>query len=98
MANLSIPGLPQSQAGLETPNRQALIQLQAELSAFVHQECQAQKDNHHREWRKPILDRVKAGRCITHLSLEQIREDRILRFKIQENDSDFREGDLVRIS
>jgi DNA replication ATP-dependent helicase Dna2 len=95
---LSTPGLQQNQAGLENPNRQALIQLQAELSAFVHQECQAQKDKHHREWCKPIADRVKAGRCITCLSLENIREGRILHFRVRENDSDFREGDLVRIS
>jgi DNA replication ATP-dependent helicase Dna2 len=96
---LSTPGLPQIQAGLENPNRQALIRLQAELSAFVHQECQAQRDQHHREWRKPIAERVKSGRCITDLSLQNIREGgRILRFKVQENESDFREGDLIQIN
>jgi DNA replication ATP-dependent helicase Dna2 len=94
-----MPGLTNNDSAVATFSRERLLQLQNELSTFVHEECQAQRDQHHREWRKPIAERVKSGRCITHLSLQNIREGgRILHFKVQENESDFREGDLVQIS
>jgi DNA replication ATP-dependent helicase Dna2 len=42
---------------------------------------------------------VESGRCLTSLSLQNIREaGRILHFKVPENESDFREGDLVQIN
>lgn len=92
-----MPGLTNNESAALSRDR--LIQLQNELRTFVHQECQAQRDQHHREWRKPINERVKSGRCITNLALQNIREGgRILHFNVQENESDFREGDLVQIN
>ncbi|MGZ8940205.1 MAG: hypothetical protein ACXW32_13440, partial [Limisphaerales bacterium] len=92
-------GLTDNESARSAPSRGRLIQLQSELGAFVHQECQAQRDQHHREWRKSVTERVKAGRCITELSLQNIREGgRILHFKVRENESDFREGDIVQIN
>jgi DNA replication ATP-dependent helicase Dna2 len=93
-----MPALNNNEHASVAPSRGRLIQLKSELSTFVYQECQAQRDQHHREWRKPIAERVTVGRCITDLSLVSIREGRILHFKVQENESDFREGDFIRIS
>jgi DNA replication ATP-dependent helicase Dna2 len=80
------------------PSREQLIQLQREIGTFVQEECQKQRENFQQFWRQPIQKRVQSGRCLTGLRLERITEERILHFSIQNNESDFREGDPVLIS
>lgn len=78
--------------------RERLIRIQDGIRQFVYEECRAQKEHYHCLWKRPLLDRVRSGRALTGLRLESIREERILHFKCDENDGDFREGDRVRIS
>ena len=78
-------------------NRDQLVQLQHRLREFVCRQCELLREDMHRQWRRPILERVQAGRCITGLTWDRVQE-KLLRLGCEVNESDFREGDRVRLS
>lgn len=71
----------------------------AQLSDFVTQEAEAIRRTFQELWRLPIIDRVVSGRCIEGLEFASIKKDRFLCLRCTaENHSDFREGDMIRLS
>jgi DNA replication ATP-dependent helicase Dna2 len=81
-----------------TSGQDRLRAIQENIHKLVHDECRAARDYYHRLWKRPTSERTRNGKCLTGLRLEKVIEGRILHFKIDENNADFREGDRVRIS
>src|SRR5579863_2065148 len=70
-----------------------------ELSAFVGAEAEAIRRWFHEQWSLPVAERVALGRCLDGLEFAAAKDGRFLQFRCaEENGSDFREGDLVRLS
>ena len=68
------------------------------ISEFIHRECGEQRAAMLRQWTRPVPERIRSGRCIEGLHLEQVFSDGRVRLRVTENQSDFREGDRVRLS
>jgi DNA replication ATP-dependent helicase Dna2 len=86
---------------MSSPDRNSLSQLhalQAELGRLVIEECAAQRKAHRESWALPVREREKRGKCISGLRLTGRLEEGILEFRLQRNDSDFREDDLLLLN
>jgi len=80
-------------------NDDSLSAFQDELSEMQRRESEAVRRWFHEQWALPVPQRVEKGRCIDGLKFASVEEDRFLRFVCTTgNSSDFREGDLVRLS
>lgn len=76
-----------------------LTEFQGELLELVRNEADAVRRAFNAQWQQPVKDRVEKGRCIEGLEFVRVEEGRFLRFVCTVgNVSDFREGDLVRLS
>ena len=76
-----------------------LAAFQSELAEAVRRESEAVRRAFHAQWELPVTERVEKGRCIEGLEFAAVQEGRFLRFRCAAgNSSDFREGDLVRLS
>jgi DNA replication ATP-dependent helicase Dna2 len=76
-----------------------LAAFQSELSEMVRRESEATRRAFHAQWDLPVPQRVDKGRCIDGLKFAAVEENRFLRFACSSgNSSDFREGDLGRLS
>lgn len=74
-------------------------QLIGELIALVQREAEATRRAFDAQWSLLVAERVSRSRCIDALEFEPGASERHLRFRcVDGNYSDFREGDLVRIS
>lgn len=69
------------------------------MENFVRVEAQAQQVFFQRLWETPLAERVGEGRCLDELEFESEESGGRLKFKCHRpNTSEFREGDLVRLS
>lgn len=68
-----------------------------ELREFTHNEFAAQRSQFLRNWQLPLESRVADGLCIDGLEFERRTQQGHYRFKYQRNETDFREGDFLRI-
>ncbi|RYD75620.1 MAG: hypothetical protein EOP84_18010, partial [Verrucomicrobiaceae bacterium] len=76
-----------------------VAELARELMDLVEREAEATRRSFHEQWSLPLAERIQRGRCIDGLKFEPGTNDRFLRFRCtRENHSDFREGDMVRLS
>lgn len=80
------------------PNNLALARLQNELGLFIREEHAARRDALRRHWARPVHERVLDGRCIDQVSVVGPGPAGVWRLRCFENDSRFREGDIVGIS
>jgi len=77
-----------------TENREVLRQLVENVrNDFSHL-----RNRYMREWGLPLTERLKRGRCVAGLRLEKYSGEGVYRFLCEENSSDLREGDIVRLS
>ncbi len=68
------------------------------MQQFVRDETVAQRDSFQKLWQTPLHERVREGRCLDGLNYAGTVDNKI-KFECQrQNDSDFREDDLVRVS
>jgi DNA replication ATP-dependent helicase Dna2 len=76
-----------------------LLDLQQMLEDSVRREASACRAWFERYWSGSVGERVEQGRCIAGLEFHGIESDGTIRLNCrEENRSDFREGDLVRLS
>ena len=84
---------------MTAPTNDLLTALQSELAELVRREAEAVRASFHAQWQLAARARVEQGRCIDGLAFSAVKEGRFLRFACTaENLSDFRAGDLVRLS
>ncbi|MDB6153819.1 MAG: ATPase [Chthoniobacteraceae bacterium] len=70
-----------------------------DLTGLVIRESEATRRFFAELWSLPVVERVARGRCIDALEFSSIPPDRFVRFRcVAGNNSDLREGDLVRLS
>ncbi len=76
-----------------------LSALQRHLEDAVRAESAANRAHYDRLWSQAVAHRVEKGRCLKGLEFREFARDGTIRFACtEENTSDFREGDLVRLS
>jgi len=68
------------------------------LREFTAAEFAAQRSHYLKLWQMPVAERIAEGLCIPGLQFERRTADGHLRFRYRENDTDFREGDFLRLS
>lgn len=79
-------------------DRAALGALQEELFVLVREEHDAQRAALQRLWARPLEERIEEGRTLAGLEVISCRPPETIILSCRENDSRFREGDMVRIS
>lgn len=79
-------------------DRAALGALQEELFVLVREEHDAQRAALQRLWARPLEERIEEGRTLAGLEVISSRPPETIILSCRENDSRFREGDIVRIS
>lgn len=75
-----------------------LIELQNALFLQVHEEFEAQRRFFRGRWAQPLGERLLEGSCIAGLRLDRYLGEQRWCFLYDENDSNLREGDIVRLS
>jgi len=76
-----------------------LTDLLGELTELVARESEATRRAFHAHWSQPVAARVETGRSLSGLEFVAVAADRFFRFRcVEENTSDLREDDLVRLS
>ena len=79
------------------PREQDLKALLVLLQGFVEEEFSTQRRVFSECWERPLAELLAEGHCIAGLRFSNVTEDNNLRFTFQENDSNLREEDLVRV-
>ncbi|MEO0508558.1 MAG: ATP-binding protein [Verrucomicrobiota bacterium] len=68
------------------------------LRGFAEAEFSSQRNAFIRLWKMPLSARIAEGRCVAGLRFVRKTTEGQYRFSYQENDTDFREGDFLRLS
>lgn len=68
------------------------------LRDFTAAEFAAQRSHYLNLWSMPLEARVAEGLCIPELRFERRTAEGQYRFRYKENETDFREGDFLRLS
>jgi DNA replication ATP-dependent helicase Dna2 len=77
----------------------SMTDITQELTRFVQCEAEATRSTFALHWSLPLAERIAQGRCIDQLDYASTKSDRFIVLQCKNgNHSDFREGDLVRLS
>jgi DNA replication ATP-dependent helicase Dna2 len=68
------------------------------LREFTAAEFAAQRSSYLKLWKMPLESRIADGLCISGLQFERRTAEGHYRFRYRENETDFREGDFLRLS
>jgi DNA replication ATP-dependent helicase Dna2 len=68
------------------------------LREFTAAEFAAQRSSFLKQWKLPLETRIADGLCISGLRFERRTAEGHFRFRYRENETDFREGDFLRLS
>ncbi|WP_269522414.1 DEAD/DEAH box helicase [Coraliomargarita parva] len=86
----------------QSPNREIstddLREQLLSLSEFTAAEFAAQRSGYLKLWKMPLEKRIAEGLCIAGLNFERRTTEGQYRFRYRENETDFREGDFLRLS
>ena len=70
---------------------------QSDLRAFARREFAEQRETMRRIWAMDEAARVREGHCLAGLAFERRTEQGHLRFRVGPDETDFREGDFLRL-
>lgn len=81
----------------ESENAEPLRERLSELRNFARTEFAAQRDTFKKLWALDEAARVRDGHCLRGLLYQRRTNEGHLRFTVDEDETDFREGDLLRL-